>query len=250
MLGDIDGALADHGRALELQPGYLPALTGRSQLLNDRNDHAAALADAERGLRKRRTTSRCSARRPRAARSRPERRRSRSPRPRDYPRASAADAAFPARFNQGGGRRRQRRHRYFHARDRHQSRTARRLLQRGRLLLNVRKDPPRPLWTSTKLSRRTGLRYGLVAAGAAEAEPWRRPRAPSRMRGRRCRSMRATLLPRSLSPACSMDAGIWFGAAARHRGRGVAAGSGGDPHRTDRSHDASRPTSDALDSAI
>jgi tetratricopeptide (TPR) repeat protein len=50
MLGDIDGALADHGRALELQPGFLPALTGRSQLLNDRKDYTAALADAERGL--------------------------------------------------------------------------------------------------------------------------------------------------------------------------------------------------------
>jgi hypothetical protein len=49
MLGDVDGALADHGRALELQPGYLPALIGRSKLLNARNSHAAALADADLG---------------------------------------------------------------------------------------------------------------------------------------------------------------------------------------------------------
>lgn len=51
MLGDANGALADHSLALELQPDYVPALIARSRLLNTRNDHVAALADVETGLR-------------------------------------------------------------------------------------------------------------------------------------------------------------------------------------------------------
>jgi tetratricopeptide (TPR) repeat protein len=51
MLGDTDGALADHSLALALEPGYLPALIGRSGLLNARGDHVGALADADLGLK-------------------------------------------------------------------------------------------------------------------------------------------------------------------------------------------------------
>ncbi len=50
MLGDADGALADHSLALALQPDYAPALLARSRLLNTRDDHAAALKDVEAGL--------------------------------------------------------------------------------------------------------------------------------------------------------------------------------------------------------
>lgn len=50
LLGDADGALADHSLALALQPDYAPALLARSRLLNTRGDHAAALKDVEAGL--------------------------------------------------------------------------------------------------------------------------------------------------------------------------------------------------------
>ncbi len=51
MLGDAEGALADHSLALSLEPGYPPALIARSSLLNARGDHASAMADADLGLR-------------------------------------------------------------------------------------------------------------------------------------------------------------------------------------------------------
>ncbi|MDP3408284.1 tetratricopeptide repeat protein [Bosea sp. (in: a-proteobacteria)] len=51
MLGDADGALADHSLALSLQGDYGPALLARSRLLNARGDHAAALKDIEAGLK-------------------------------------------------------------------------------------------------------------------------------------------------------------------------------------------------------
>lgn len=51
LLGDADGALADHSLALSLQDDYGPALMARSRLLNARGDHAAALKDIEAGLK-------------------------------------------------------------------------------------------------------------------------------------------------------------------------------------------------------
>lgn len=51
LLGDVDGALADHSLALSLQPDFVPALLSRSRILNTRDAHGAALADAEAGLR-------------------------------------------------------------------------------------------------------------------------------------------------------------------------------------------------------
>lgn len=48
--GASDGALADFGRALVLDPNYGPAYFGRGWARGSQGDHVGELADAERGL--------------------------------------------------------------------------------------------------------------------------------------------------------------------------------------------------------